>query len=366
MSEPTLWQDAVRQQPLTTPREENREVLRRRYGRWTFWLTMLNVVVTLGAVTLILDFSDDWWLSGLLVHTPQIPWLVPSLALLACSLVWHLRSGLINLTCFGIVLFTLCGYRVSLKPLSRVEPSPSLVRVATCHVSDNADAVTRLLNSLRTRQVDVIALQGVVATPKLDERFYAKWQSLAEGEYWVASRWPLKRICVAESPTFERVSAINVAIAHPSGEFVLTNLRLTSAKGMLNELSASSLLLGPGRRAFESHLMKREREAAETRASARYDETGPQLVVGDFGVHPSSKVFRRHFGHLTDAFDTAGVSFGYTSPQLGGRFWPPRVAWMRSDMILSSPHWEPLSCYVIEARGFDHNAVFAELKLRDR
>lgn len=366
MSEPTDWRDAVSQQPLTTPREENREVLRRRYARWTFWLTMLNVVVTLGAVTLILDYSDDWWLSGLLVNSPMVPWLAPSLALLSCSLVWHLRSGLINLTCFGIVLFALCGYRVSLKPLVKVEPSPSLVRVATCHVTENTEAVARLLNVLRTRQVDLVALQGVEKSPRLDERFYAKWHSLREGEYWVASRWPLKKLCVAQSESFARTSAFNVVVAHPSGEFVLTDLHLTSAAGMMHELSPSSLLAGPGRHSFESHLMKHEREALETRAGTRFDELGPQIVVGDFGVHPSSKVFRRSFGHLTDAFDTAGVSFGYTTPQLGGRFWPPRVAWMRSDMILTSGHWEPLSCRVIETHGLDHNAVLAEVKLHDR
>lgn len=365
MSEPTLWRDAVRQQPLTTSGVENREVLRRRYARWTFWLSVLNVVVTLSAVTLILDFSDDWWLSGLLAHSPQVPWLVPSLALLACSLVWHLRSGLINLTCFGVVLFALCGYRVSLKPLAKVEPSPSVVRVATCHVSDRTAAVDRLVARLRLSRVDLIAFQGVAQSPRLDERFFKDWYSLREGAYWIGSRWPMKRISVAESPTFQRVSAINVEVTHPQGPFVVSNIQLTSAASILDGLSADSLLMGSGRRVFETHLIRREREAFETRSSMNFEGSRPQLVVGDFGVHPSSKVFRRQFGHLTDAFDTAGVSFGYTTPQLGGRFWPPRVAWMRADMILSTAHWEPLSCDVIEASGLDHNAVVAELRLRE-
>lgn len=365
MSEPTLWRDAVRQQPLTTSLVENREVLRRRYARWTFWLSVLNAVVTLGAVTLILDFSDDWWLSGLLVHSPQVPWLVPSLALLACSLVWHLRSGLINLTCFGVVLFALCGYRVSLKPLANVESSPSLVRVATCHVSDQTAAVDRLVSRLRLSRVDLIAFQGVTQNPVLDERFFQGWHSLREGAYWIGSRWPLKRARVIESPTFDRVSAISVEVAHPQRPFMVTNVQLTSAASLLNDLSASSLLMGSGRRALETQLVKHEREAFEVRSNANFEITGPQLVVGDFGVHPSSKVFRRQFGHLTDAFDLAGVSFGYTTPQLGGRFWPPRVAWMRADMILSTAHWEPLSCHVVEAPGLDHSAVVAEMQLRD-
>ena len=362
MSEPIPWQDAVRQQPRSASLNDNKEVQRRSYARWTMLLSVVNVVVMLVAVILILDFSDDWWLSGLLVHLPQVPLLVPSLALLACSLVWHLRSSLINATCFVLVLFTLCGYRVSLKPLAKAENATSVVRVATCHVLDNPGAVERLIERLRTRQVDLMAFQGLQQKPVLDEAFFPRWQTVKEGPYWVASRWPVSRVSRCESKTFERMTGINIEIEHPRGTFVLSNLELTSSADELNQLSLSSLVTGSGKRMIEAHLARREHEAFETRRAATFEPTQAQLIVGDFGVHPSSKVFRRYFGQLTDSFDTAGVSFGYTTPQLGGRFWPPRVAWMRSDMILSTAHWEPLSCNVIEAPGLDHNAVLAELR----
>lgn len=361
MTDPVPWQEAVRQQPLTTtPEEEHPGVVRKRYARWTLWLSVLNAVLTLVVVTMILDFSEDWWLSGVLVHSPQVPWLVPSLSLLGCSLVWHFRSSLINATCFFVVLFALCGYRISLKPLAQSEPSAALVRVATCHVSDNAAAIDRVLDQLRARQVDVIALQGVNASPKLDARFFPRWKSVKEGSYWVASRWPVQRVCLVQSSSFQRTSGLNVEIEHPDGAFIVTNLELTSAATVMNELSLGAVLKGTGRQAIELQLSKREQEAVEAAQGGQFES--PQLIVGDFGVHPSSKVFRRHFGHLRDAFDTAGVSFGYTAPQQGSRFWPPRVAWMRSDMILSSGHFEPMKCDVIEAPGMNHNAVFAELK----
>ena len=81
---------------------------------------------------------------------------------------------------------------------------------------------------------------------------------------------------------------------------------------------------------------------------------GPLVVAGDFNLPPESRVFRRHWGDLTDAFGAAGFGFGSSK----------HTSWhgVRIDHILYNRSWTCEWCGVGPALGSDHSPVIAHLK----
>ena len=95
------WIDRSTASDPNKPKFQNQEVLRRRYKWWTFLISSLNLLAIAALVMVCLYLSENWWLSGALIYLPQTPLVIPSVLLLGCSLMWHLRSALLNLTSIG-------------------------------------------------------------------------------------------------------------------------------------------------------------------------------------------------------------------------------------------------------------------------
>ena len=131
------------------------------------------------------------------------------------------------------------------------------------------------------------------------------------------------------------VTVVNLHLASPRhGLYVVIHDR---AKGIADLESNSAL------RWLESERVAREVE----------DVTGPLLLVGDFNTPPASAIFRRVWGHCTDAFGTAGWGWGYT-------FVNHRTT-VRIDHILAGPGWRCDRCWVGPDVGSQHRPVLADL-----
>jgi vancomycin resistance protein VanJ len=98
----------------------------------------------------------------------------------------------------------------------------------------------------------------------------------------------------------------------------------------------------------------RDRQIAAAVDHARASSV-PFVVVGDTNLPPGSRIGRKRFEGLHDAFDDVGVGFGFT--------FPARLPWLRIDRFLGGPGVRFLSIETLGRGPSDHRAVEAVLEL---
>jgi vancomycin resistance protein VanJ len=361
------WVDRSNASAPARPRFQNPKVLRRRYKWWTFTLSSLNLLAVACLVIACLQFSENWWLSGALIYLPQTPFLIPPVCLLGCSLIWHIRSALLNLTSIGLILVCLCGGRFSMKAFNEVPDSGHNVRLITCNVQDFKPNFGQVLREISRFKPDVLVLQEARHVPDMLQEYLAGWNWQHQSGLMVGSRWRLSEGKLCHTSPYDRNTAMTVRIEAPSGTILLGDVHLMTARRGLTDLSVTSILDGSGPASVEHHAFLRDEEARQTQTflAGLTDDT-PVIVAGDFNMPTTSSIFDYSFGQYSDAFDEAGAGFGYTAPCRPVRFWLPKVPWLRIDHILASSHFETLRCEAGELNGSDHRLVAAVLQLRDQ
>lgn len=361
------WMDQSKAAASSRPRFQNQEVLRRRYKWWTFFVSSLNLLAVAVLVVACLQFSENWWLSGALIYLPQTPFLIPSVCLLGCSLIWHIRSALLNLTAIGLILVCLCDGRFSMKPFNEVTDSGQNVRVVTCNVQDFQPNFGQVLREIARFKPDVLVLQEARHVPSMLQEYLEGWNWRHESQLMIGSRWPLSEGQLCHTSPYDRHTAMAVQIDAPSGPILLGDVHLMTARRGLTDLSVASIIDGTGPASVEHHAFLRDEEARQTQAFLEgISGDTPLIIAGDFNMPATSNIFNHSFGQYTDAFDEAGIGFGYTAPCRPIRFWLPNVPWLRIDHILTSSHFETVHCVTGEFSGSDHRLVAAILQLRDK
>jgi endonuclease/exonuclease/phosphatase (EEP) superfamily protein YafD len=101
-------------------------------------------------------------------------------------------------------------------------------------------------------------------------------------------------------------------------------------------------------REIESHLARQWVEQG----------AGPLVVLGDFNTPVESRIFRRHWGHLTDAFSHVGTGLGTTKYN----------GWIRIriDHVLTSEDWHVEQVRMGSERYSDHRPLVVDLILEGR
>jgi vancomycin resistance protein VanJ len=358
------WMD--RSTDAARPKAQHPEVLRRRYKWWTFLISSLNLLAVAALVVVCLQLSENWWLSGALIYLPQTPLLVPSVCLLGCSLMWHIRSALLNLASIGLILVCLCGARFSMKPFNEITDSSRNVRLITCNVQDFEPNFGQVLREVARFKPDVLVLQEARHVPKMLNEYLEGWNWQHQAGLMVGSKWPLSEAGLCHTSPYDRPTALAVRIETPRGPIMVGNVHLMTARRGLTDLSVTSIIDGSGPASVDHHAFLRDEEARQTQAFlANLTRDTPTIIAGDFNMPIASSIFDHSFGQYSDAFNEAGIGFGYTAPCRPIRFWLPEVPWLRIDHILNSQHLETLHCEAGEFSGSDHRLVAAVLKLRD-
>lgn len=360
------WMDNSISSTAARPRFQNQEVLRRRYRWWTFLASSLNLLAVIGLVLLMLQVSENWWLPGALIYLPQTPLLIPSICLLGCSMIWHMRSAILNLTSIGLILVCLCGVRFSLTPFSGTTDSSQNIRLITCNVQDFEPNFGQVLREIASFKPDVLVLQEARHPPDMLKEYLNGWHWRQESGLMIGSKWPLGEAMLCHTSPYSRNTALVVQLDAPGGAITLGNVHLMTARRGLTDLSISSILDGSGPASVEHHAFLRDEEARQTQRFLSEVSQGSRLIVaGDFNMPTTSSIFADSFGSYSDAFDETGIGFGYTAPCRRVGLWLPEVPWLRIDHILTSGHWETLRCEAGKLNGSDHRLVAAVLQLRN-
>lgn len=337
--------------------------------------------------------ADTWLPATLFAFGPRWVVLLP-IALLAPAALLASRRA-IGLVVVGacIALMPLLGLRIALPPAGMTAPraatSPAL-RVVSINALGGEIVRERLDDIMARYAPDLIAFQecGEKLGATLDAR--AGWYTVRVGRLCSTSRWPLTFLDTMPRLAFSRVASygaggtgqlVRARVDHPAGAFDFVNVHLETARkgleglmgddGVFPDASAPSdersaareraraeqgrSVVGEERAALNAMVRNSESERAAMWA-ARHADTRPVIVAGDFNMPVETRIYREHWGALTNAFDARGTGFGFT--RYDGRWLRLRI-----DHVLSAPRWfDVQGAWVGEDVGSDHLPVVADLR----
>ncbi len=330
-----------------------------RLLRFCSWVSLLVILAATGVLWLV---SERTWWGTVFMFLPRHAFLTAPTLLLVLSLFVYRRMILINLAGVLVAAFPLMGARI---PLTLPTNDSDGLRVVSCNVQRYEPDFDSVLREIVSDKPDVVALQEALWVDSRLGDTFPGWHTLHEDEYWIGSRYPLKRIGVCRSKPFDRMSGLSVEIDAPGGPFVLHNLHLTTARFGFDELTLRSPYDGAGTAFVAKYTQWRREESLECRSDVdRNGSTRPQLIVGDFNTPTVSDLYGAAWHGFSNAFDEAGWGFGYTAPCSSHRHWFNDVPWVRIDHILVDEHWSVGRCATGYGNGSDHRLIWAKLDRR--
>ncbi|MCA9076398.1 MAG: endonuclease/exonuclease/phosphatase family protein [Planctomycetaceae bacterium] len=333
-------------------------------GRVVSVASVLDLVVVLVLLILLCVVSEDWWLSLAMTYLPRVLFVLPPLFLFVAALIVRRQWIWVNLFSLLLVVVPIMGLRIPLPSILGSSSTGELLTVVSCNIQGGRGNLLKTLSELKDIDPDVVVLQEANDGISMLLPFFEDWSRVHTGEYFVASRYPVKLRDSCRSDAFGRITAILCEVDSPDGPFLICNVHLSTARFGLSRLRLDSILSGVGLEQLDVRQDLREMESVDTRAFASQDgfET-PLLVMGDFNTPTSSSLFQLHWHDLSSAFDVAGFGYGYTSPCSDPAHWPSNTPWLRIDHILSSRHWTTESCWIGSLDGSDHRLIAATVRM---
>ncbi|MGV3707877.1 MAG: endonuclease/exonuclease/phosphatase family protein [Gemmatimonas sp.] len=309
------------------------------------WSYLIGIIATWGLQT----FSSEITIPGTIIaYGPRFVALWP-LAVLGPLAAIVLRGALWPLAIGALItVFPIMGFQISPSSFgSKLPPAPAAgtFRVFSFNVQGGKILVYDLPVVLKEEAADVYTFQecgnelwDVIQAQK--DWFSARWGSLC-----TISRWKIENVESMPREEFERVVQLGYGgagfvmrtdIASPQGTISVVNLHLETARrgleGLLgregfvpddnpfnreidaregNPQSANNIDDGGSR--FRKNAIIRDAESERASKWALAGTNRNALVVaGDFNLPVESTIFRDHWGHFVDAFETKGNGLGWT------------------------------------------------------
>ena len=181
-----------------------------------------------------------------------------------------------------------------------------------------------------------------------------------EGQYVIASRWPLSACTIARTDAAEATLVFaRCTVARPGGTFEIADVHLESPR---------SGLVAARHEGFDGIDLWQSNHAgrvAQARALAAVLRTSahPLVLGGDLNAPDASATMQALFAiGLRDAFATAGRGWGHTY----GHRMRPRFSFLRIDHVLVSDDVEVVRAFTGGKDASDHRPVIADLRLPPR
>ena len=324
------------------------------YVVWPYLAALLVVAGIMWA------WGDSGILGTVLLFTGRWVVLLP-LALLVPAALWLRRDlllplGLATLVAIGPIMGFRTGWRRLLP-----DPAGQPVRVLTYNAGGGA-VLAQLLPSFLSRwQPQIVAFQACAPPLVAAVQLTAGWHQHVSRDLCLLSRYPIRSDSVMDRSGLDRVKqsedkeiggagyVVRFVLDGPRGPMRVGNLHLeTPRKGFegLIESDLRRLRMNTEIRDIESHLARQWVEQG----------AGPLLVLGDFNTPVESRIYRRHWSHLTNAFSVAGTGFGLTKHN----------GWIRVriDHVLASDEWHVDRAQLGNETYSDHRPLIVDLTLR--
>jgi len=326
----------------------------------------LYVATALVAWALLWGLGDQHWLAAPLLFGARWALLLPLLVIAPLAARARRRQRPLLLALAAAALVVLGPVMGGATGWGRLRPPPAGTpfRVVTYNVGSAVNGATdvavRLEDLVTEWRADVVAFQECgyylgEAVLRLEG-----WNGDVRGELCLLSRHPIEDSAELDRETLNEVwrsqlrqdgggEAVRYRLATPRGPVTLTHVHLeTPREGVWGGL-------GTLPRKVQRNIELRDLESMAARELA--DEGPRRIVVGDFNMPIESRIFRRHWGDLTDAFAAVGAGWGAT------RY----AGWIRAriDHVLVDDGWRVRAIRIENPMALDHGAVIADLVLPD-
>lgn len=335
-------------------------------GRWVARLSWVNLIALLFISWLLFAVSENWWLSSALTYAPRTPYLIPALGLLLAACLWHRSSISVNLISIAMVAVPIMGFSLPVGASSPDAASDSgTLKVISCNVQDFRPDFASVLAEISRFNPDLVAFQDARSESTLLKKFFDSWHVIRDGEYFLASKYPVKMISVGHFEPFDRDAVMQCEVELPSARIMVFNVHQMTPRHGLRGLDISSPITHRGSERLSRYLELRAAETADVRdfiEGSRGEH--PTLVMGDFNMPCESSLYHRNWFGFQNAFNTAGTGYGYSFPCTRQYCWPAGMPWMRLDHILTDDAWQINRCFVGQANGSDHRLIAAILQLK--
>lgn len=325
--------------------------------------TAVNIFVTLSLLALLGGVSEDWWVSAALSYLPRAPYLALSLAVVPAVMLRQWGRAVVNGLCGAVVAGPVMGLcaPVGVSDSSGVKSAEDSLLVLTCNIQNGDSDLPTLLAEIDALRPDVIALQETKRGGAALSAHFTDWQTVHVGEFWVASRYPVRLIDQCDAEATRRTTAILCEIASPRETWLLCDVHLSTARHGLTGLRWHSLLSGAGVDDLKWRQWERRLESEETlRFVSRYSDR-PLIVAGDFNTPTNSSLFGDVWNGWRSAFDVEGWGYGFTSPCNTRRLWPENTPWLRIDHILCDAGWRIHQAGIGTSAGSDHRLLWSRV-----
>ena len=316
-------------------------------------------------------FGDRW--AWLFLFNSGAPYLFVPLPLLGAIAFAARRPELWVELIVVVVLAVILFGGLFIPKSAPVQPNVPTLTVMTFNVLDTNYARASIIESIRSADADVIALQELNAgTAEIIRRELIRdypYQILDPKErtrgMGIISRLPMQ--ATGESLPNQGVGETQIV----SLDWAERTIVVMNVHPMPTVARPPRFLVGSER--VEWTIRERERDIETTMNFAASKEL-PVIVLGDFNTPEQSEAYRIATRTLIDSWREAGWGFGHTFPAPdgsgGSRIFVagmPLPTWLvRIDYIFHSQHWCALSTRLGPWDGYsDHRPVISELTLSE-
>lgn len=310
---------------------------------------VVYLAIVLAAWALEAAGAERAWPGVPLTYAPQWPWAIPFPILLALALIRRDNRALACCLASAAVL-TFPMNNLAL-PLHRAKATAGL-RLMTFNIDGGAMGVSLVTNAIRAANPDVLCLEECKAQfgnpdplPDLRTAFPA-YSFKRTGGIVVASRLPVTSIRVRDYND-DRVwrKALDVRI-NVRGR-VIRVIAVHFITGRVNRHSAMpDLWMDSGQ--------TRITQAGDVSTWVR-ETSLPTLVAGDFNTPPRGLAYARLHSGTRNAFDDAGLGFGWT--------YPASHPMLRIDHVFTANGVGTIAARVGPSGASDHRALICDFRL---
>lgn len=331
-------------------------------------LTIISYAYLLSIVLVALlmwGAGDAWWPATIFLFIGRWIVLLPLAVLIPAAILLRRKCIAPLALAAAIAIFPILGFETGWRRLfARGDGVP--LRIVSFNTEIGDSLAVDLHNRLADWNADIIAIQE--CGPLLQESINSltDWNSNEENGVCLITKLAIKEIAVMNRSGYARMNEFNsdniggsadvvrYTLATPRGDIDVTTVHLeTPRKGLEGFLSGEN-------GAISRLKLNTELRDIESRSARAWVDRGTrrQIVLGDFNTPIESRIFRRHWGDLKNAYSQAGFGFGRT--KLNG--------WIkvRIDHILHSEHFYTKKAFTGQQIGSDHRPVIADLVLSDK
>ena len=310
---------------------------------------------------LLATWGDRWWFATVLLYAPRWPSGIPLVALVPLAL-WLSRRSLAPLAA-GTLIFLGPVMGLCIPYAATSTPTAFRLRVLTFNAEEGVASIENIAELVRTFEPDVVALQE--RDRQRDNVWPEGWHVLADGEFLIASRFPLRDprrfVCAHLKLPWPAKDALRCIVQTPGEDVPFCTVHLYSPRFGLQEVLDRQTIVAPARRLTLSEETDWRRRESEDLKEWLDGFDRPTIVAGDFNLPTDSTIYQSCWSSFSNAFGIAGLGFGST--KISGTGWASYG--LRIDhVLLDTPRFACRHCWVGPDIGSDHRPLLADIEIR--